>query len=160
MVYSFFLKDHILLQECSNMKSLLWIWSVPLVNSISSMFVRSWEEEDLYTWRLLGQEERGMELELYRKLSLIISLFLVWSSAVLIYKHCFIYWPCKVFPDNSKVEWVFPFLSPNISQSTHEMYFLTFVDIICICMCCLPSWIVRLCDQRLRHHTSLWDSQN
>jgi len=65
------------------MKSLLWIWSVPLVNSISSMFVRSWEEEDLYTWRLLGQEERGMELELYRKLSLIISLFLVWSSAVL-----------------------------------------------------------------------------
>ena len=29
------------------------------------------------------QEERGMELELYRKLSLIISLFLVWSSAVL-----------------------------------------------------------------------------
>ena len=73
----------ILLQECSNMKSLLWIWSVPLVNSISSMFVRSWEEEDLYTWRLLGQEERGMELELYRKLSLIISLFLVWSSAVL-----------------------------------------------------------------------------
>lgn len=29
----------ILLQECSNMKSLLWIWSVPLVNSVSSMFV-------------------------------------------------------------------------------------------------------------------------
>ena len=78
-----FLMCVILLQECSNMKSLLWIWSVPLVNSISSMFVRSWEEEDLYTWRLLGQEERGMELELYRKLSLIISLFLVWSSAVL-----------------------------------------------------------------------------
>ena len=73
----------ILLQECSNMKSLLWIWSVPLDNSISSRFAGSWKEEDLYTWRLLGQEERGMELELYRKLSLIISLFLVWPSGVL-----------------------------------------------------------------------------
>ena len=59
------------------MKSLLWIWSVPLDNSISSMFVGSWKEEDLYTWRLLGQEERGVELELYRKLSLIISVFSV-----------------------------------------------------------------------------------
>lgn len=43
-----FLMCVILLQECSNMKSLLWIWSVLLANSVSYMFVGSWEEEDLY----------------------------------------------------------------------------------------------------------------
>lgn len=50
---------------------------------------------------------------------------------------------------------------PSISDTTHhQIYFVTIVDTIYICTCCLPCWIVSSCDQWPLHFSSLWDSQS
>ena len=82
------------------------------------------------------------------------------SSAILVYKHCFIYWPQEVFPDIPKSNESFPFLDLALLNITHEMYFITIGDIVCSCTWSLLCWIVSFCDQRLHHYSSLRVSQS